>query len=178
MPHAPSRPTQLLLVASRHPLVSLPRTGALPPTSPSPAGAWGSRETVEAHLLDVSPLGACCRSCHSSTPCALCRMPSEPSVLPHALQRTEQALLLGRPHWLMGRAKRAADLCQAGRAMHRLGREGRCWLGAHAQFWPGGPRIQEIPFSFLDRFGLFQTSKIHISLLGAPKIMKLVLLDS
>jgi hypothetical protein len=141
-------PSCRCLAPVRSASLSLSRSGALPPTSPSTAGAWGSRETVEAHLLDVSPLGACCRSCHSSTPCALHRMLSEPSVLPHALQRTEQALLLGRPHWLMGRAKRVTGLCQAGRVMHRLGREGCCWPGARAQFRPGGPRIQEIPFPF------------------------------
>jgi hypothetical protein len=62
--------------------------------------------------------------------------PSEPSALPHALQRAEQVLHLGQPHWLVGRAKRATGPCQAGRAPCRVGLEGRCWPRPCAGFGP------------------------------------------
>jgi hypothetical protein len=110
------------------------RSGALLPVSSCPAGAWGSDEAVEEHLPDVWPLGTGCRSCIDNAPCMLCRMPSEPSALLCALQRAEQALHSGRPHWLMGHTKRAASPCWAGCAPRRLGREGRCWPRPHANF--------------------------------------------
>jgi hypothetical protein len=63
--------------------------------------------------------------------------------------------------WHMGRAEQASALL--------------AWA-AHASFGPLAQRGIEIPFLF--SFSLNSNLKIYISLLEAPKIMKLILLDS
>jgi hypothetical protein len=116
-------------------------SGALSLASSCLAGVWGSHEAIEEHLAAVWLLGARCGPRHGSALCALCRMPSEPRALPRTLQ--PQVLHAGRPHWIMGHAKRAAGPHWAGRAPRRL-----AW--APGRFRLGGPRIQEIPFPLFE----------------------------
>jgi hypothetical protein len=135
------------------------RSGALSPESPCSASAWGSREIVEEHLPGVWPLGVPYRSRHGSAPCALHRMLS-------VLLRAKQALLPGQPRWLMGHAKRATGLCQAGHALCRLAMKSAVGLGPCpiSARWPENSRNS---FSFfwisLDCFKL-QNSSLCIEL--------------